>query len=165
MANADAILRDGAEALIPEQVSKEIIQGVTEGSAVLNSFRKLPNMSSKKTRMPVMDMLPVAYFVDGDTGTKKTTKAKWENKHLVAEEIAVIVPIPEAVLDDADYDIFGQIKPRLIEAFHKKIDGAILFDVDKPASWRKGLFEIAKAAGSTVNICNDIMGKYGVIAK
>lgn len=169
MANANAILRDGAETLIPEQVSKEIVQGVTEGSAALKMFRKLPNMTSKKTKVPVLDMLPIAYFVDGDNGTKKTTKMEWANKYITAEEIAVIVPIPEAVLDDAEYDIFGQIKPRLIEAFHKKIDGAVFFDVEKPASWRKGLYETAKAAGSivvkTADVYKDIMGEDGVIAK
>ena len=72
MADVKAILRTGAEALINDQVSKEIVQGAIEASAVLTNFRKLPNMSSKKTRVPVLSMLPVAYFVDGDTGQKKT---------------------------------------------------------------------------------------------
>lgn len=136
MADVKAILRTGAEALINDQVSKEIVQGAIEASAVLTNFRKLPNMSSKKTRVPVLSMLPVAYFVDGDAGQKKTAEMQWKNKYLNAEEIAVIVPIPEAVLDDSDYDIWGEVKPRLVEAFGKVIDGAVLFGVDKPTSWR-----------------------------
>ena len=123
----NAILRSDAESLIPEQVSKEIIQGAVEHSAVLSQFRKLPNMTSKTLSMPVLDMLPVAYFVNGDNGNKQTTKMQWDKKRLYAEEIAVIVPIPEAVLDDAEYDIWGEVKPRLYEAFGKKIDGAVLF--------------------------------------
>lgn len=167
--NANSIDRTGAEALIPEQTSREIIQGVTEQSTVLAMGRKLPNMSSNRTVMPVLDMLPVAYFVNGDTGTKKTTKMAWDKKKIFAEEIAVIVPIPEAVLDDADYDIWGEVRPRLVEAFGKVIDAAIFFGVDKPDNWRSSIYDTAAAAGATVtatsNLYKDIMGTSGVIAK
>lgn len=126
-------------------------------------------MSSKKTRVPVLSMLPIAYFVDGDTGQKKTAEMQWKNKYLNAEEIAVIVPIPEAVLDDSDYDIWGEVKPRLVEAFGKVIDGAVLFGVDKPASWRDDILATATAAGAvitpTADTYKDIMGEGGVIAK
>ena len=112
MATGSMIDRTGAEALISEQVASEIIQGVTEQSAVMRMGRKLPNMSKKKYRMPVLDMLPMAYWVDGDSGMKQTSKMQWKNKFIVAEELAVIIPIPEAVLDDADYDIWGEVRPR-----------------------------------------------------
>jgi len=167
--SANSIDRSGADALIPEQTSKEIIQGVTEQSTVLALGKKLPNMSSNRTVMPVPDMLPVAYFVNGDTGTKKTTKMAWDKKKIYAEEIAVIVPIPEAVLDDSDYDIWGEVKPRLVEAFGKVIDDAIFFGVDKPDNWRADIFATATAAGAVVtatsNMYKDIMGTGGVIAK
>lgn len=166
----EAIDRGGAEALIPEQVSSEIIQGVTTSSAVLSQGRKLPNMSSKTYRMPVLDMLPIAHFVNGDTGQKQSAKMQWAKKMITAEEIAVIVPIPEAVLDDSSYNIWGEVKPRVVEAFGKVIDQAILFDVDKPDTWREGIVNTATKAGSVVNIgANDlydkIMGEDGVIAK
>ena len=63
--------RSGAESLIPVQESNEIIQGVIAQSAVLSRGRKLPNMTSKQYKMPVLDMLPIAYFVNGDSGQKK----------------------------------------------------------------------------------------------
>ena len=103
--DTNIIDRTGAESLIPIQESNEIIQGVVTQSAVLQRGRKLPNMTSRQYKMPVLDMLPIAYFVNGDTGQKKTTKQAWDKKFITAEEIAVIVPIPEAVLDDSDYDI------------------------------------------------------------
>lgn len=165
----DSIDRTGADALIPEQTSREIIQGVTEQSTVLAMGRKLPNMSSNRTVMPVLDMLPVAYFVNGDTGRKKTTKMMWGKKKIYAEEIAVIVPIPEAVLDDADYDIWGEAKPRLVEAFGKVIDAAVFFGEEKPANWRDDIFTTATKAGAvitaTADMYKDIMGKNGVIAR
>ena len=144
------ISRSDAAALIPEATSKEIIQGVTEQSKVLQLFRKLPNMPSSRTRMPVLSSMPTAYFVTGDTGLKQSTKISWANKYLDAEEIACIVPIPEAVLDDADYDIWGEVKPRIMEAFGNVIDGAVLFGVNKPAAWPTDIVAGATAAGIKV---------------
>lgn len=163
--------RSGADSLIPEEKSREIIQGVVTQSAVLARGRKLPNLSSKTYKMPVLDMLPIAYFVDGDVGAKKTTKQAWDKKTITAEEIAVIVPIPEAVLDDSDYDIWGEVKPRIVEAFGKVIDGAILFDVNKPGSWRNGVVTTAVNAGFVVtfadgdDLYDKIMTEDGIISK
>lgn len=161
--------RTDLSGLIPEPVTREIIQGVTEGSAVLQMGRRLPNMTSKTQTMNVLDMLPTAYFVNGDTGMKQTTKMKWDKKKIYAEEIAVIVPIPEAVLDDADYDIWGEVRPRLVEAFGKVIDSAILFGTNKPTSWRDSVLETCTKAGSVVAatpyIYDDLLAEGGVIAK
>lgn len=167
--DAQIIDRTGAESLIPVEESKEIIQGVVTSSAVLSRGRKLANMSSKTYKMPVLDMLPIAYFVDGDNGAKKTTKQAWDKKIITAEEIAVIVPIPESVLDDSDYDIWAEVRPRVTEAFGKVIDGAILFDVNKPTSWRDGVVTTATKAKSvvtaTADLYQDILGEGGVISK
>ena len=73
------------------------------------------------------------------------------------------------MLDDSDYDIWGEVRPRLIEAFGKVIDSAILFGVNKPTSWREGLISSISTASNevtaTTNIFKDIMGEGGVIAK
>ena len=169
--DANVIDRSGAESLIPTQEANEIIQGTITQSAVLSRGRKLANMTSRQYKMPVLDMLPIAYFVNGDTGQKKTTKQAWDKKYITAEEIAVIVPIPEAVLDDSEYDIWAEVKPRVTEAFGKVIDGAILFDVDKPSTWRDGVVTTATKAQSVVtlgasdNLYDKIMAEEGVIAK
>ena len=170
-AASDMIDRTGAEALISEEVANEIIQGVAEQSTVLRMGRKLPNMSKKKYRMPVLDMLPVAYWVAGDSGFKQTSKMAWKNKYITAEELAVIIPIPEAVVDDADYDIWGEVRPRAVEALGKKIDGAVIFGVDKPDTLRDGLVDGATDAGNVVtlgasdDLYDKIMAEDGVIAK
>ena len=116
-------------------------------------------------------MLPIAYFVNGDSGQKKTTKQAWDKKFIIAEEIAVIVPIPEAVLDDSQYDIWGEVKPRVTEAFGNKVDGAVLFGTDKPSTWRDDVVATATKAGSVVTLgsadplYDKIMAEDGVIAK
>lgn len=169
--DANIIDRTGAESLIPETRAREIIQGTIAQSAVLSQGRKLPNLSSKTHKMPVLDMLPIAYFVNGDNGNKKTTKMAWDKKIITAEEIAVIVPIPEAVLDDSEYDIWAEVRPRVEEAFGKLIDGAVLFGEDAPDSWRDDIVTTATSAtsvvtlGSSDSLYDKIMGENGVIAK
>lgn len=171
-----SIDRSSLSGLIPEPVTREIMQGAIAESAVLRMGRRLPNMSSKTQTINVLDALPSAYFVNGeasDSGAgeafKKTTKMAWDKKKIYAEEIAVIVPIPEAVLDDSDYDIWGEVRPRLNEAFGKVIDSAILFSTNKPSTWRDGVVPSAIAAGNGVpagdSIFDDIMGENGLISK
>ena len=167
--DAQIIDRSGAESLIPEDRAAEIIQGAIAQSAVLSMGRRLANMTAAQTRLPVLDALPIAYFVNGDTGQKKTTRQAWDKKTIIAEEIAVIVPIPEAVLDDADYDIWGEVRPRIQEAFGQVIDAAILFGTDKPATWREGLVPSATTAGAvkqiSADLYTDLLGEGGIISK
>lgn len=147
------ITRQNAEALFTEDLVAEIIQGVTKQSAALRMFRRLPNMSSNIMRMRVLDALPMAYWVNDSTnnGRKNVTNAAWANKYIVPAEIAVIVPIKEDVLDDASIDIWGEIRPRLVEAIGKKIDQAIFVGVDKPSAWRADLLSSIAQAGAYVS--------------
>lgn len=147
------ISRSNASALIPEEVSREIFQNVAARSTFMQLARRLPNMSRGQQRLPVMTALPNAQFVNPtDTGLKSTTNAEWGNVYLNAEEIATIVPIPESVLDDADYDIWGEIRPQIEEAFGRTLDLAAFFGTDRPASWPEGIVTQAVAAGNDVDL-------------
>ena len=163
------IERSDVTGLIPEPVAREIFQGVVESSAVLKAGRKLPNMTAKTQSINVLDMLPLAYWVDGDTGFKQTSSMAWEKKKLYAEELAVIIPIPEAVLDDANYDIWAEVKPRIVEAMGQRIDEAVLFGTGAPATWRRCIVDTAVDAGACVtlgtDLFQDIMGENRLIAK
>lgn len=148
--------RSDASALIPEDVSREIIQGVAQQSAIMQLSTRLPNMSRAQRRMPVLSTLPTAYFVNGDTGQKQTTEQAWSNKHINAEELAVIVPIPEAVLDDVDYDIWGEVRPRIEEAFGIAFDQAVMFGTNAPSDWPDDLLTGATAASHTKDLSTAI---------
>lgn len=148
---ASIISREQAEALIREQVVPEIFQKAPEQSVFMGLAKKLPKMTSKQTRTRVLDLLPVAYWVNGDTGMKQTTEQAWDNVYLTAAELAVIVPIPEAVLDDAEFDIMGEVTPRVVEAIGKRVDEAIIFDKGRPAEWSAGIITRARQAGNNVS--------------
>jgi len=147
----NVISRNDAVALIPNEVSAEIIKNLAASNPLLTMARRLPNMSRATRTMPVMSALATAYFVNGDTGLKQTTELNWAGVNIHAEELAAIVPIPEAVLDDADYDIWGEVRPAIEEALGVAIAQAVLYGVNIPASWATDLggagIAIAAAAG------------------
>lgn len=162
------ITKSNVEALFEADLVSEIIQGVTKQSAALSMFRKLPNMTSNKMKMRVLDALPIAYWVGAtNNGRKQLTQMAWDNKYIVPEELAVIVPIKEDVLDDASIDIWAEVKPRIVEAFGKKIDQAIFVGVDKPAGFRADLLSsilnsgayVTQGSGTLYSAINDAMVK------
>ena len=141
------VSRADADALIPEEVATEIIQVATQESAALTLCRRA-TMSSKTKSLPVLSALPVAYWVNGDTGLKQTSEQAWAGIVLTAEEIATIVPVPEAVVEDADFDVWAELRGPLAEAVALKIDQAVFAGVDKPASWPAAIVPAAQAAGN-----------------
>ena len=166
--SVNSIARTDVEDLIETQVAQEIFEGTIRESKALSMFRRLPNMTSDKTKLRVLDSLPIAYFVDetSNNGRKKTTKMAWDKKYINAAELAVIVPIKENVLNDTSIDIWAEVRPRIVEAFAKKIDNAIFFGVDKPSDWRAGLVPSVISAGAEVDETghlysdiNDVMTK------
>lgn len=163
--------RADAEAIIREQIVSSIFQDAPKQSVVMSMARKLPNMTSNQTRIRVLDFLPTAYWVDGDTGMKQTTRQAWDNVYLEAGELAVIVPIPEAVLDDAEFDIMGEISPRVNEAIGQKVDAAIIFGENRPKNWQLDLVTLARQAGNNVSPAEGkdyydlILGEAGAFSK
>jgi len=135
--------------LMPDQVVSEIIQEMPKTSVMLTNAKQV-RMSSKKYKQPVLATLPEAYWVDGDAGLKNTSKSDWTGLEMVAEEMAVIVPIPDAVVDDTKINLWDAIKPLIAEAFAKKLDGACIFGTDKPSSWPAAIVAAATAAGNVV---------------
>lgn len=130
----EIINRTDAGALVPVEHAKQIIQEAPKDSVMLSRARRVP-MSSKTKSQPVLSVLPQAYWVNGDTGLKQTTKQEWKNQIITAEELAAIVVIPDALFDDSEIPLWDEVRPYLREAIGQKIDSACIFGVDKPASW------------------------------
>jgi hypothetical protein len=157
--------RADAAALLPEEVSNQMLTNLqerAEGSAVLKTFTRVP-VSRGQVRLPILSALPVAYWVTGDTGLKQTSEVNWANKFLNIEELAVIVPIPENVVDDAGTPIWDQVQPLCEEAAARLIDGTVTFGTNAPASFPTNIVAAAAAAGNTVTIGTNNASKGGIV--
>ena len=151
--------------LVPDQQVSEILQTAPEESVVLNRARTV-RMSSKKSKQPVLATLPEAYWVDGDTGLKQTDSVTWGGITMTAEELAVIVPIPDAVIDDANVPLWDEVRPLIREAMGKAVDQAALFGTNKPASWPTAIIPGAIAAGnvSQLSASNNLADAFAEVA-
>ena len=150
------IVKTDVGALIDEQVVTEIFKDAEKESKALSLFRRLPNMTSDKTKLRVSDALPIAYFVDESTnnGRKNITKAAWKNVFITAEELAVIVPIKENLLNDASVDLWAEIRPQLVSAIAKTVDAAIFKGEGAPTSWGSGIIPTIISKGKSVEETN-----------
>jgi len=175
--------------LIPQTESQAIASGITEASAALAQLTRLPDMSSRTHKMPVLGSLGNADFTgdkvtdnltagadqqiddariaallgtpygtgdpgsvpdEGFPGLKKTHQFAWENVFIVAEPIAIILPVPEAVLNDSNYDMWAAMRPRIVEAFGRRIDEAIIWGNQRPTSWPTGIVPTAINRGQVI---------------
>ena len=152
------ITKADALALLARQDINEIIKPATSSSVALASFRQI-RMSAGTARMPVLAALPTAGFVQQYdstaspvvAGKKPTSKVSWTNKELVAEEIAVIVPVHENILADSNFDIWAEVRPLVAQEFGRVLDAAVFFGENKPATWLDpALVPGAIAAGNVV---------------
>jgi HK97 family phage major capsid protein len=139
--------RTDAAALIPEEVSNAMLGKATEQSAVLTMFRRVP-VGRAQVRFPVLSALPVAYFVNGDTGLKQTTEINWTNKYLNIEEIATIMPVPDNVIADVEVNVWDEAMPLLTEAMARTLDAAVFFGTNAPSSWPTNINAAVTSAGN-----------------
>ena len=132
------ISRAEVATLIQEAYSNTLLDAAVQGSTVLQAFPTV-NMGTKTTHLPVLATLPEASWVSesasGPEGVKPTSEVTWQDTTLVAEEIAVIIPVHENVIDDATVSVLDQIAQLGGQAIGKKLDQAVIFGTNKPGSW------------------------------
>jgi HK97 family phage major capsid protein len=163
---ADITRADVASA-IAEEYGPTILAVAKQQSTALSAFPTV-NMGTKVRHMPVLATLPEADWVGESatdpSGVKPTSKAVWQDRTLVAEELAVIVPVHENTIDDATEEILEELAGLGGQAIGKRLDQAIYFGTAKPASWTSAaLLPAAVAAGqvfqrSTTPGENDLAG-------
>jgi HK97 family phage major capsid protein len=133
--------------MMPEEVAYSLIKDLNNESVVLQAFTQIP-VTRGQVRMPVLSALPMAYFVGADTGLKQTTQQDWKSKYLNVEEIACYVPIPEAVLEDVEVDVWAEVEPKLKNAIARTLDSAVLFGEGAPGTWPEAIASALKKVGN-----------------
>lgn len=152
MATPD-ITRAEVAGLIQDAFSDDFLGAAADSSVALQAFQTV-NMGTKTERLPVLATVPHAKWVteqsDDPAGTKPTSKATWANKTLVAEEVAVIIPVHENVIDDATEDVLGELTKVGGQAMGYALDAAIFFGTNKPSTWTDPDLFAAATAGGTI---------------
>ncbi len=145
------ITRAEVASLIAEEYGPYVLKSAVAGSAALEAFPRI-SLGTKTTHLPVLATIPEASWVTDvdNTGVKPTDQVTWADRTLVAEEIAVIIPVHENTLADATEDILQEIAEQGGQAIGRKLDLAVFFGTDKPASWvSPALLPAAIAASQT----------------
>ena len=87
----------------------------------------------------------------------------WSGVTLEAEELAAFVPVPEAVVDDAEFDLWAEVQQGLAEAVGLALDAAVFTGSNKPASWPTAIVPAAIAAGNTAELGTSTVEEGGVV--
>lgn len=140
--------------IIPVEVSREVVQMVMTGSAVMKLARTI-RMPTGTEKIPVLSVAPHAAFVNPTYGGRKPiASVEWTSEQIVAEEIALTLSIPNAFIDDSGFPVWENVRPLVANAIQRCFDAAALYGTGAPASYPAGgliapAFSIPAAAGST----------------
>lgn len=147
------VSRSDVATLIQEAYADDFLNWAAKSSCVLSAF-PTRSLGTKVTHEPVLTTKPHAKWVQESataaSGVKPTGKVTWGDKTLVAEELAVIVPVHEDVLADATTNVLADITKAGGEAIAFALDAAVIFGHNKPATWTsQALLPSAVNAGGT----------------
>lgn len=135
--------------MVPTEVVGELIAALEEQSVTMRLGRVVP-MGTGAAAVPVSATAPSARFTSTSYGGRKNpTAIDWSHEHLVAEELACVLAIPDAFIDDAGIPIWEMVRGELASAIAVELDGAVLFGTRAPASYPAG--GVAAAAAPLVS--------------
>ena len=149
--------------VLPVEFSDFIITGLRGRSKALELGRRLPDMRGKTFRLNVLEYAVKAGWVKNsqspansegaEINRKPTSYLGWKGVDLIAEEIAVIVPVSEDTLDDVQnyVDVVPLIYEEAISAFQQTIDATAFFGTDSPWSGYLGIVAEATSANAVVS--------------
>lgn len=143
---------DVASIVLPDEVSKTLLAGVAEDS-IVQRYANARRMTAQNVQITEAELTGANVFWVGEGARKSTdaptmSQATWT---LSAAELAVIVPVDENVLDDANVDLFEIYQTPIENAIAKKLDQAALFGIDKPSAWGTNGTDIVPGAATAAH--------------
>lgn len=166
----EVLQRSNGGSLLPITVANNIIEKVATESAFLKLMNRQPDARSYQQRVPVMTTAPKAKWLANDIDKKHTSTPTFSDDSMYMEEVAVIIPVSEALIDDADpSDLWGVIEKAGVSSIAEAIDNAIGFGVGKPTTFPDGIVDQAISVGNTVtstgDFYKDVLAEGGVFSK
>lgn len=132
--------------LIPTTIAQQIIAAAAEQSVVLQLGRRQP-MPTGAVSVPFLKTLPVSGWVNGIGGRKPATSVEWSSDKLTAEEVAAVIAVPQAYIDDAGIPIWTNVQQAIVDSIAFSIDSAVLFGDNAPPSFPAGgIYGVGTAA-------------------
>jgi HK97 family phage major capsid protein len=129
------------------------MQEATRASAALSLGTRLP-MGTGVTQMPVPKSFPAAKFVNaapvGTGGRKAYTDVRMDSEVVTAEDVAAVIAIPDAMVDDSTINLWNYCRPLLAQAIAIAIDDAAFFGVGRPPTWPVGGIMNAANSGAVI---------------
>ena len=148
--------------VLPIEYGREVIRGVLGRSKALELGRRLPDMVGKTYKLNVFSNLPVSGWVKNqatpvgapdEIKNKPVSQLAWTGVDLVAEEIAVLIPISINTIKDLSnwIDLLPYVSEQVEGAFQEVIDGTAFFGINSPYANFSGILAGATNAGAVVN--------------
>jgi HK97 family phage major capsid protein len=94
-------------------------------------------MGTTVTQMPIPASFPSAGWVSTG-GRKPFTDLKMDVETLTAEEVAAVIAIPDAMVEDFSINLWNYARPLLAEAIAVALDDAVLFGLNAPPTFPPG---------------------------
>jgi hypothetical protein len=129
---------ENAPDFLPRGVAQDFIGRIQQKSIAMALGRTM-RMSAATESIPVVAFRPSAAFVTPAYGGRKPiTEIKWTSKEIKVEEVAAVLPVPNAWIMDANFDVEGQVESEMADAMAWAIDQAIMDGTGAPASFPPG---------------------------
>lgn len=137
---------------VPENIIRAVMSDVETTSVALSLGRVL-NVPTSNNVIPLPITLPEAYWTDAERPEpKQTTHMEWSREVLRVYELAALMLIPDAYIEDVDVPIWDEVRPYITQAISRKLDAAVLFGNDKPAGDLVSVYEHAARAGNLLGV-------------
>lgn len=165
-----SVTRADVEDAFQEVVASDVLEYAQEQSAALSSFPVL-RMGTATHRMPVLAALPTGGFLSADQEVKPSSTMSWDKVTLTAEEVALIVPISDTAIADANFDVVGAVRQAIGQEFARIVDAAVFFGTGAPASFPTGglvgttitATQMIEAGRQNKTVVDDLNETFGIV--
>ena len=139
---------------VPIQQGTLIIGDVMQNSAVMQVAR-FEEMTALEKEFDVFLGGIGAYWV-AEGERIQTSRPQWTKVKMEAKKLGVILPVSREYLHYKQADFFEKMRPQIAQAFYRKFDSAVLFNLDNPfkQSVAESIIDTSNTVEGDINVEN-----------